>query len=674
MSTAVRPHAVGRGPARQLGRRGRRVRRVRHHRRPREGDDAALALPARAARAADLPDRRRRGRRTGATTTCASARARRSSTAARRSTRRSSTASPRACPTSPATSATPPPSSAWPPRSRARAARSSTSRSRRSCSAPWSRGCPSAGLLENARVVVEKPFGHDLESARELAAEMHSYLDESQLYRIDHFLGKMGLAEILYLRFANAMLEPVWNRNYVVVGADHDGRGLRRRGPRALLRPGRRAARRRRQPPDAGRRRDRDGGAGRPRPGDAEGRDGVDLPGDARGRPGALRARPVRRLPRHRRRRGRLDDGDLRRAARSRSTTGAGRACRSSSAPASCCRSPRPSCGSCSSARRGSGFRHAGASTRSRTSSWSSSTRRPACGCCSTRTRADADEPEQIQLDMEFAAEGGEGPAPYEVLLLAAINGDSTRFTRQDGVEEAWRVMQPLLDAPPPVHPYAPGTWGPAAADALVAEARPLARPVGGVMTPPSHDAAAATDRRQAGRPAAERGDAVAVHPDRRLRRSSPTATPAPWSRPTARSTGCACRSSTPRACSGRCSTAGPARSASGRSASTTRWRARYDPGTNVLVTTWRTRSGWIVVRDALTIGPRRTEDTVTPHTRPPADDDAEHLLVRTVECIDGNVEVELVCEPVVRLRARARRVVAGRRRTATPRTRPARA
>ena len=71
-----------------------------------------------------------------------------------------------------------------------------------------------------------------------------------------------------------------------------------------------------------------------------------------------------------------------------------------------------------------------------------------------------------------------------------------------------------------------------------------------------------------------------------------------------------------------------------------------YDPGTNVLVTTWRTSSGWIVVRDALTIGPRRTEDTVTPHTRPPADDDAEHLLVRTVECIDGDVEVELVCEP----------------------------
>ena len=64
-------------------------------------------------------------------------------------------------------------------------------------------------------MVVEKPFGHDLQSARDLAAELHKYIDESQLYRIDHFLGKLGLDEIAYLRFANTMLEPVWNRNYL---------------------------------------------------------------------------------------------------------------------------------------------------------------------------------------------------------------------------------------------------------------------------------------------------------------------------------------------------------------------------------------------------------------------------------------------------------------------------
>ncbi|MGA6940943.1 MAG: glycoside hydrolase family 15 protein [Pseudolabrys sp.] len=71
-----------------------------------------------------------------------------------------------------------------------------------------------------------------------------------------------------------------------------------------------------------------------------------------------------------------------------------------------------------------------------------------------------------------------------------------------------------------------------------------------------------------------------------------------------------------------------------------------YEPGTNVLVTTWKSPSGWIVVRDALTIGPQDHEDTITPHTRPPVDADADHLLVRTVLCLEGSVEVELICEP----------------------------
>src|SRR3954463_12463034 len=89
-----------------------------------------------------------------------------------------------------------------------------------------------------------------------------------------------------------------------------------------------------------------------------------------------------------------------------------------------------------------------------------------------------------------------------------------------------------------------------------------------------------------------------------------------------------------------------------------------YEPGTNVLTTTWKTPNGWIVVRDALTMGPREREDTVTPHTRPPTDTDANHLLVRTVEgpggrpaatplpCRagggpGGRLGVGLVCEPV---------------------------
>jgi alpha,alpha-trehalase len=72
-----------------------------------------------------------------------------------------------------------------------------------------------------------------------------------------------------------------------------------------------------------------------------------------------------------------------------------------------------------------------------------------------------------------------------------------------------------------------------------------------------------------------------------------------------------------------------------------------YEPGTNTLLTTWNTPNGWIMVRDCLTIGPRRGEDEVTPHTRPPTDEDGDHLLVRTVLCLEGRVEVELICDPV---------------------------
>ena len=72
-----------------------------------------------------------------------------------------------------------------------------------------------------------------------------------------------------------------------------------------------------------------------------------------------------------------------------------------------------------------------------------------------------------------------------------------------------------------------------------------------------------------------------------------------------------------------------------------------YEPGTNTVVTTWKTPTGWSVVRDALTMKPEDGEDEVTPHTRPPTDYDAEHLLVRTVRCLEGRMEIELVCEPV---------------------------
>ena len=217
----------------------RRARDLRDHRRPRTGHDVSLAVPARGARAPRVPDRRRRLRRlvARATRRARSRLDRRDGREARRGGLRAARSS--GSRTSTATSPTPTRTPRSRRRSRARSSRSSTSRSRPSLFGTVVGGLAKAGLTENARVVVEKPFGHDLASARALNAELHAYIDESQLYRIDHFLGKMSVEDILYLRFANTILEPVWNRQFVSSRADHDGRGLRHRRPRALLRPGR---------------------------------------------------------------------------------------------------------------------------------------------------------------------------------------------------------------------------------------------------------------------------------------------------------------------------------------------------------------------------------------------------------------------------------------------------
>ncbi|MDQ6615470.1 MAG: glucose-6-phosphate dehydrogenase [Actinomycetota bacterium] len=324
------------------------------------------------------------------------------------------------------------------------------------------------GLNRGARVVVEKPFGRDLRSARELNRVLHRAFSERAIFRIDHYLGKEAVEDLLVFRFANSFLEPIWDRRYIsnveITMAEEfgvEGRGafydqvgaIRDVVQNHLLQVVTLLAMEAPVRDDADSLRDEKVRV-------LKAMEPVDPTTVVRGQYEGYRSEP-----------GVAPESATETFAALRFTIDswrwagvpwfvrAGKALATTALEATVELHPPP-----------------------RMLFWGEEGHVPGPNLLRFRLGADdgvslwvqakspgrQDVTHPVELAVDFASALGHRQEAYERLLDDALDGNPRRFAREDMVEEAWRIVQPALDHPGPVHPYPRGCWGPAQADSLI--------------------------------------------------------------------------------------------------------------------------------------------------------------------------------------------------------------